>query len=359
MSLLITGMLTLFVAFIGYRMLFGQLPTIREGVLACVKIGIVLALATSWPAYQRVIYDVVLHEPANLVAEIAAPASLPGSNGGLVDHLDAVDGAFASLSVAGVGVLGNETDSRQIAPPLFAGFDTFALGSARVLFLVGAIGAFALLRIAAGLLLALGPLFIAFLLFEGTRGLFEGWLRGLIAAALGALATAIVLAIELALLEPWLSQLLAQRAATLPIGGAPAQLLATTVIFGGVLAAMLLVMGRIAFSWKLPISWPDLWAGNGSANLGNPRAVTSNNAAIPIAARSRAAVIAEAIAASERREGIGGRSMIDGGPRRLPANAARSRDDDRRVGAAAPLGHTFPRRVGARVSAGATTRDRQ
>ena len=75
-SLLITGMLTLFVAFIGYRMLFGQLPTIREGVLACVKIGIVLTLATSWPAYQRVIYDVVLHEPANLVAEIGVPASL-------------------------------------------------------------------------------------------------------------------------------------------------------------------------------------------------------------------------------------------------------------------------------------------
>jgi len=177
-SLLITGLLTLLVAFLGYRMLFGQLPTIREGVLACVKIGIVLALATSWPAYQRVIYDVVLHQPANLVAEIGAPTSLPGTAGGLVDHLDAIDGAFASLSVTGVGQLGNETDPRQVSPPLFAGFDTFALGSARVVFLAGAIGSFALLRMAAGLLLALGPLFIAFLLFEGTEGLFEGWLRG-------------------------------------------------------------------------------------------------------------------------------------------------------------------------------------
>jgi len=172
-------------------------------------------------------------------------------------------------------------------------------------------------------------------------------------------ATAVVLAIELALLEPWLSQLLAQRAATLPIGGAPAQLLATTVIFAGVLGAMLLVMGRIAFSWKLPISWPEFWSGNRAPVLSNARASASNNATIPLAARSRAAVIAEAIAASERREGSGGHSAINSGPRRLPANAARLRDDDRRVGAAAPLGHTFPRRVGTRISAGATTRDRQ
>src|SRR3546814_9007720 len=63
-SVLLTVMLTVFVAFIGYRMLFGHMPTIREGVLAAVKIGIVLALATGWPAYRTIIYDVVLQEPA-------------------------------------------------------------------------------------------------------------------------------------------------------------------------------------------------------------------------------------------------------------------------------------------------------
>ena len=358
-SILLTGMLTLFVAFIGYRMLLGQLPTIRDGVLACVKIGIVLALATSWPAYQRVIYDVVLHEPANLVAEIGGPAGLPGSNGGLVDRLDAVDGAFSALAVAGVGPLGNETDPRQVSPPLFAGFDTFALGSARVMFLAGAIGSFALLRIAAGLFLALGPLFIAFLLFEGTRGLFEGWLRGLMGAAFGAVSTAVVLTIELALLEPWLSRLLSLRAATLAIGGAPAQLLATTVIFAGVLGAMLIVMGRIAFSWKLPISWPASLSPSGSTALDSGRLNRPLGAPASLEARSRAAIVADAVAASERRgaavSGAGGSA----GSTRLPANAARSRDDDRRVGPTAPLGHTFPRRVGTRVSASATTRDRR
>lgn len=216
-----------------------------------------------------------------------------------------------------------------------------------------------MLRIAAGLLLALGPLFITFLLFEGTRGLFEGWLRGLIAAALGAVATAIVLAIELAFLEPWLSQLLAQRAANLPIGGAPAQLLATTVIFVGILGAMLVVMGRIAFSWKLPISWPDFASAAGTAGVNAQRTAGAASAVVPLGERSRAAVIAEAVAANERRNAGAGNAAFGSPSHRIPANPARSRDDDRRIGAAAPLGHSFPRRVGARVSASATTRDRQ
>ncbi|MBL7396112.1 type IV secretion system protein, partial [Escherichia coli] len=55
----------------------------------------------------------------------------------------------------------------------------FALGTARVTFLTATIAAYASVRLVAGLLLALGPLFIALLLFEGTRSLFEGWVRGL------------------------------------------------------------------------------------------------------------------------------------------------------------------------------------
>ena len=61
LSLLITGFLTLFMAFMGYRMLFGQTPSLRDGVLAMVKIGIVLALATSWAAYRTLVYLSLIH----------------------------------------------------------------------------------------------------------------------------------------------------------------------------------------------------------------------------------------------------------------------------------------------------------
>ena len=103
-----------------------------------------------------------------------------------------------------------------------------ALGFARVIFLVSTIASFAIVRIAAALLLALTPLFAAFLLFDGTRGLFEGWAKALIATALGSLAIAVTIGVELAFVEPWLVGLLARRAGDLDIIGVPAQLLAAT-----------------------------------------------------------------------------------------------------------------------------------
>src|SRR3546814_11822995 len=81
-SILLTGLITLLIAFIGYRMLLGQTPTIREGVLTFVKLGLVLTLATSWPAYQALVYALILRAPAELAPPIGGPAGPPGSGGG-------------------------------------------------------------------------------------------------------------------------------------------------------------------------------------------------------------------------------------------------------------------------------------
>src|SRR3546814_9666490 len=62
--------------FRSYRMLLGQTPTIREGVLTFVKIGLVLTLATSWPAYQALVYDIILRAPAELASTIGGAAGL-------------------------------------------------------------------------------------------------------------------------------------------------------------------------------------------------------------------------------------------------------------------------------------------
>src|SRR3546814_1016853 len=102
-SVLLTGMVTLLIALLGYRMLLGYTPTVREGVLTFVKIGLVLLLATSWPAYQILVYDIILRVPAELAATIGGAASLPGSGGGLVDRIAAVDQALKMLAIEGVG----------------------------------------------------------------------------------------------------------------------------------------------------------------------------------------------------------------------------------------------------------------
>jgi type IV secretion system protein VirB6 len=366
-SVTITVLLTLFIALIGYRMLFGQTPTVRDGVLSFVKIGIVLALASGWPAYQTLIYDTVLRGPAELMAEVGAPAGLPGSGGGLVQRLDGTDRAFQSLAIEGVGqppapAAGQAVDP-QTPPPLFAGFDTFALGASRVAFLAGAIGAFALVRLGSGLLLALGPLFIGCLLFEGTRGLFEGWARALIGAALGALATAIALGVELALLEPWLVDLLARRAANDTIAGAPAQLLAIALVFVLLLLGLLALAGRVAMGLRLPIAWPSFATSSFPATGGSRSALATavpptTGLAAPINARSRAATIADAVVATQRRESGAPPILMTGNmpPNRAAAVAASSTGALPASGV--PLGQSYRRRTASRVSARAAVRDR-
>lgn len=357
--LFVTALLTILIALFGYRMLLGETPSLRSGVLTFVRIGIVLTLATSWSAYRTVVYDVTLHAPAELVANVGGPAQVPGATGGLAARLDNLDRAFRVLAIYGTGVPTREQVERSggVAPPVFGGFDGFAIGSARIAFLVGGLGTFALIRLGAGLLLAFGPLFLAFLLFDGTRGLFEGWLRGLIAMALGGVATALTLGIELALFEPWLSDLVMRRAAGEAIPNAPATLFAAAIIFVGVLFAMMVLVARIAAALRLPRStealWPGLARDTAEPRQPAPAGRGMNDRAEP---PSRAARIADQIAAVQRREeqGLVGTRMV---------TVQGSRGEDGRPGAPAAtvgtaLGQSFRRRTRGRVSASATTRDR-
>jgi len=358
LSLVLTGFLTLFVAFFGYRLLFGQTPSVRDGVLALVKIGIVLALATSWTAYRTLVYDVALRGPAELAADIGRPAGLPGAGGGLADRLSVADRAFELLAIEGTGRL--VAPGAGATPEMFPGFDSWALGGARITFLTATLGALALVRLVAGLLLALGPFFIAFLLFESTRGLFEGWIRVLAGAALGALGTAIALGVELALLEPWLADLLTRRYAGLPVPGAPVELLVATLLFGLVLIGILYGSARVAFGFRLPPAWRSAPAQLGAALRGEQARIAGarrEEGEAPALARSRAATIADAVAASQRREAPGAPAAIAGPgaqPGRIrPSGPAR----DVSAPAPAPLGQSFRRRTTSRVSARAGRRD--
>jgi len=363
LSIVLTGLLTLFVALLGYRMLFGHTPAVRDGVLALVKIGIVLALATSWTAYRTLIYDVALRGPAELAANVGRPAALPGAGGALADHLAFADQAFERLAAAQTLPLPAATTPPPgtRAPEMFPGFNTFALGWARVTYLVGALGALALVRLTAGLLLALGPFFIAFLLFDGTRGLFEGWVRVLAGAALGALGTAIVLGVELALLEPWLADLLARRYAGEATVGAPVELLVATLLFGIVLIGTLFASARVALGFRMRSAWRAAPAQMIAALRGEqPRlaAVPRGMHAIPAEGRSRAATVVDAVNAARRRETAAPAASPWGAPG-APSRRIRPQgpEHEQMASASVPLGRSFRRRTISRVSASAGRRD--
>ncbi|MFA6125644.1 MAG: type IV secretion system protein [Sphingomonas sp.] len=378
-SIALTGMLTLFVAAFGYRMLLGQTPSTRDAVLAIVKVGIVLALATSWSAYRTVVYDVALRTPAELAASIGAASALPGANGGLEAHLQAVDDGLAELVRIGTGRPDDAVDNVGQAPQTLTPAqqqqqfqrlgqrprwdpqrDAELLGNARTIYLTSALGALAAVRLVTGLLLALGPFFALFLLFDATRGVFEGWLRALGGAALGGVTTAIVLAIELAVIEPWLAAILAEREAEVATPAVPIELLALSLVFALTLLAGLIAAAKIAHGFRIPVAVravSDRLVTDLQTTLGRESGARRGTAEHPdTPERSRALAIADAAATAQRRETVTtasssfGRMDERGNNPQTPARGPT-------VVPIVPIGQSARRRTTARVSAGANRRE--
>lgn len=377
-AVLLTGLLTIFVALFGYRMILGQTPGAREGVLALVKIGVVLALATSWPAFRTLAYNVAMHGPAELAASIGGAAGLPGADGGLVARLQGIDNGLAELQRIGTGkppdadeIVGptqpltpqqqqqqyQRLQQLQQKPRWDPTRDATMLSQARTLYLTGAIASFSSVRVVAGLLLALGPLFALFLLFDTTRGLFEGWVRGIAGAALGALSTSIVLGVELALMEPWLIQILELRRQNISTPSVPTELLALTLVFVLTLLAALIATARVAQGFRMPDA-----VRHAASRLVEglrdraPQPVMAGAERHEVAdPRTRAHSVADAVVSSQRREA----GMASPPPTQLAQQGTtQAITRDIPVAAPVPLGQSYRRRTRGRVSAGASRRDR-
>ena len=351
LSIVLSGFLTIFIALIGYSLLLGRSFTIRSATLAMLKIGAVFALATSWPAYRTLVYDLVVDGPAQIVGDIGRPSAVPGSDGSLLQRLDATDAQLAQLAIDGVGI-GRRDD---VPPPPFAGFNAFALGGSRILYLITAVAGLGVIRVVAGLMLALGPFFIAFLMFDSTRSLFEGWVRVLGGAALAAVGVSVALGFELAMLEPWLAATLARRMAGEHLPTVPVELFVLTGVYTLIVIGVLFACLRLVRAFRLAPLWPVFEA------LGAPKAARPYVRSTPTLVRdgqerSRAAAVADVLVSLQRRES-GGRALagVGGAPAGSIATRNSSSGDFGRT--AVPVGRSFPRRARARVTASGGKRD--
>jgi type IV secretion system protein VirB6 len=319
-SPLLTLAMTIFVAIIGYRLLIGENLRGRDTILSAVKVGMALLLATSWPAFQTIAYNLVLKTPANLAQSIGEPAGIPGAGGGLTMRLQNVDNAMAELLVRGSG--GPDIRLGQTAQTRWLSYDPIrsaaTLEQSRTIYSVSSIAAFASVRLVAGILLAMGPIFALFFLFDGTRGLFEGWIRALVGTILAATTTAIILGVELALLEPLLSQILEYRRAGVGTPMAAFQLLIASLVFALVLLAALLVSMRVARGFRFPIALIEAaprWAEN-YWTARNADTQFRANDPVAIDDRRRAQMVADVITITQRRDEAGAMREPIGTPSR-------------------------------------------
>ena len=306
-ALALTGLLTIFVALFGLRMMLGQTPTVRDGVMAVVKIGVVLTIAASWPAYRTVVYDVVVQGPAQLSSALGRAAGLPGRDSNLVNRLQDADASIIRLINYGTG-----RDDLAVLPPSNPNepaqrtpiADNPALGWARVFFLSSTIAAFAAVRLTAGVLLALAPLFAGLLLFNMARGLFVGWLRALVFALLASVATTMVLGVQLALLEPWLAQVIQLRQSNALAAAAPMELLVLCLAFALALFGSLGILLRLAFTVHVPARREEMKKTQAPAPVRpEPQPIpTSPERTAPEHTAPRAQAVASALMTAQRRE---------------------------------------------------------
>ena len=188
----LTIMLTLYVAFFSFSLIFGRSNlSIRALLPRIITIGLVLAFATSWVAFRSVVWNLFVATPDYLATLLTA--SEGSATLAFAGKLDVV---FEAVQQASAG----QEDISAFSPE-----GLMWLGA--LLLLLGTVGILVTARIALALLVALGPIFVVLALFSGTRGLFTGWIKGMAMLSLTPLIAVVGGSLMLELSVPILSSL--------------------------------------------------------------------------------------------------------------------------------------------------------
>lgn len=275
-------LLTLYVAFFAFALMTGR-AQIGVGSLVprMLTLGMVLTFATSWMAYQSFVWALAVGAPDQLAG------ILTGTSGSSTQVLgEKIDVVFAVLVQNASGDIGESTAT--FSPP-----GLLWLGG--TLLLLGTVGLLVTCKIALAILLALGPVFVVLALFDATRGLFAGWLKGVVLMAFTPLFAVLGGSLMLQLSVPILVKLGETPGAIDP--GAAMAFFMIGAVHCALMAMVLKVMGTMVSGWSV-FGLTGTVAIEGGSRDGNAPAP----AVMPQPALARAAEQARASAAAPSRE---------------------------------------------------------
>lgn len=274
----LTILLTLYVAFFAINLLLGRATLgVRSLTPRMMMLGLVLTFVTSWIAYSSVVWNLAVGGPDQIATVIT------GSQGSATQvFAQKIDVVFEALQQASPG----QAQGKDISA--FSPEGMMWLGA--MLFLLGTVGVLVTARIALALLVAVGPVFVVMALFGGTRGLFVGWLKGLVMLALVPLFAVLGGSVMLELAVPVLAALVRNP------GQIDPQAAMAFLLIGAVHVALMVmvlkVSGAMVSGWRVFGLVPERVVGEG-------RTVSPGLQAAPAAAAD--AVGASSSVAAERR----------------------------------------------------------
>ena len=242
-SATITAMMVIAVAFFGYQLMLGRGLVLADVVGLAVKLGVVLLLGAAWGTMQGAAYDTLARAPTRIAEDLITAIDAPAPLAGVQAVLDKIEQASIGWR-----------QRAGIASPFVGGPPTtaMALNTTAFLLTVTTLGLLVVSRVVLALLLAITPVIAGFLLFDTTRGLVEGWLRGLVGAALMPLGVLTLAAVELSILSPLLDRILAQQAAGQYLEESVTPVGLVTIVFAIAMFAVLAALRSISRGIRLP-----------------------------------------------------------------------------------------------------------
>lgn len=246
----LTALLTIYVALVGYRMLFAsEGAKLSDAPGIALKIGAILALVTSWATFQTLVFDVAAKAPHEIAAAVAAP--LQANSSSLAsDPVNGLQAAYDQLTRSAVAFGATvPPNAKAYSSPAASAAEALSAASG-ALFMTTA-GVIAGATLAIGALTAVGPVFIAMFLMPATRGLFSGWVRALGAASMVLMLGWLGIVLLLSVLEPWLVALAREQQQNLlhPQTATSAAALVAVFSFGQV--GLLIAACVVAFSFRV------------------------------------------------------------------------------------------------------------
>jgi type IV secretion system protein VirB6 len=245
----LTIILTLYIALLAFNLLTGR-SALRVSVLTprMMTLGLVLTFATSWIAYQSVVWNLATGAPDEIASVLV------GTNGSATTiFAQQLDGFFNAITEAAGAAQPNPAAvpanpaAIAAASGLTSSSNILSIGA--LIMLLGTVGVLVVCRLALAALLIIGPVFIVLALFDGTRGLFEGWLKSVATFALVPLLTVVMGSGALAAIGPMVASL-SQAGPQIPLRAA-VSILVASIIYASLMLLVLKVAANLARGWKL------------------------------------------------------------------------------------------------------------
>lgn len=235
----LTILLTLYVAFFAIGLLTGRTSLSLSALTPrMMGLGLALTFATSWVAYSQVIWTLLAAGPDSIAAALLGVKG--SASQAFAARLDLIFGAVVDAA----------TQAQQTAKDDKGTTPADLLSYAALLLLLGTVGVLVTSRIALGVVVALGPVFLILALFPGTRGLFEGWLRTAVTFALVPLFAVLIGVGSIAMLDPVVAGL---AGGEVDLRQAAVVFVVTAIHCALMALAMRLVTG-LTTGWRIPFA---------------------------------------------------------------------------------------------------------